>query len=112
MDEARFDQLADKTLRALLKALDGLDDIEAELELGVLTIFFVDNPDALEFVVNSHRAARQIWMAAGRSAWHFDPGEDGARWVSSKAPHEELFSALEGALSKQLGRGVSLGVAA
>lgn len=105
MDEARFDQIADQTLRALLRDLDGVDDLEAELELGVLKISFEKGPD---FVVNSHRAARQIWMAADRTAWHFDPQSDGARWVSSKPPHEELHGALAAALSKRLGRAVSL----
>lgn len=104
MDEARFDLFADKTLQTILATLDALD-IEAELELGVLKISFEDGPD---YVVNSHRAARQIWMAADRSAWHFDPSEDGARWTSSKPPHEELFDALEAALSKKLKRPVSL----
>lgn len=104
MDEARFDLLADKTLRAILMALDALD-IEAELELGVLKISFEDGPD---YIVNSHRAARQIWMAAERSAWHFDPSEDGARWTSSKPPHEELLDALAAALSLRLQRTISL----
>jgi CyaY protein len=104
MDEARFDLLADKTLRNLLGALDALD-IEAELELGVLKISFEDSPD---YVVNSHRAARQIWMAAERAAWHFDPSEDGSRWVSSKPPHEELHDALAAVLSRKLGRAIVL----
>ena len=107
MDEARFDHLADRTLKALVAALDGIDDIEAELELGVLTISFEDGAD---FVVNSHRAARQIWMAADRTAWHFDPREqgEGVSWVGSKPPHEELHAALAAALSKRLGRAVEL----
>lgn len=106
MDEARFDLLADRTLRALLTVLDTVDDIEAELELGVLTISFDEGPN---YVVNSHRAARQIWMAADRTAWHFDPQDDGARWVSSKPPHEELRDALSAALTRRLKRAVSLG---
>ncbi|MCS6902517.1 MAG: iron donor protein CyaY [Myxococcales bacterium] len=105
MDEAHFDLLADKTLRNLRDALDALD-IEAELELGVLKISFEEGPD---YVVNSHRAARQIWMAAERAAWHFDPTEDGTRWVSNKPPHEELHDALAMVLSKKLGRSITLG---
>jgi CyaY protein len=106
MDEARFDQAADRTLRGLLASLDDLDGVEAELELGVLKISFEEGPD---FVVNSHRAARQIWMAADRTAWHFDPSDEGARWVSSKPPHDELHGALSAALSKRLRRPVALG---
>ena len=107
MDEAHFDLLADRTLKALVTALDGVDDIEAELELGVLTISFDEGPN---FVVNSHRAARQIWMAADRTAWHFDPHEHGAAvtWDSSKPPREELHAALAAALSRRLKRPVQL----
>jgi CyaY protein len=103
MDEARFDLLADQTLRRILGALDALD-VEAELELGVLKISFEDGPD---YVVNSHRAARQIWMAAEREAWHFDPDLSTGRWTASKSG-DELWSALERVLSKKLGRGVTL----
>jgi CyaY protein len=105
MEEARFDQLADVTLRALVQSLDLLDDVEAELELGVLTIGF---PTGAPFVVNSHRAARQIWMAADRTAWHFDPSADGSTWLASKPPHEPLGAALSAALSRRLGREVRL----
>lgn len=104
MDETTFDAAADRALRGLLRALDDLDGVEAELEMGVLTISFEKGAD---FVVNSHRAAGQIWMAADRTAWHFDPDAAGARWTSSKAPHEELRSALGEALSRRLGRPVT-----
>lgn len=107
IDDTRFDQLADRTLGALVGALDRLDGVEAELSMGVLTISF--DAGGAPFVVNSHRAARQIWMAADRSAWHFDPQDDGARWVASKPPHDELWSALGAALARRLARPVSLG---
>lgn len=106
MDDARFDDLAEKTLRVLLAALDRQDDLEAELSMGVLTIAF--EAGGAPFVVNSHRAARQIWMAADRQAWHFDPVDDGARWVAPKSPHDELWPALEASLTKRLARPVSL----
>ena len=107
MDEAHFDHLADRTLRGLVTALDGIDDLEVDLELGVLTISFEQGPS---FVVNSHRAARQIWLAADRAAWHFDPHESGSlvSWDSTKAPREELHAALSGALTKRLGRPVQI----
>lgn len=106
LDAARFDVVADDTLQALLRALDGVDDLEAELSQGVLTITFEAGGPA--YVVNSHRAAGQIWMAADRNAWHFDPDAQGARWTASKPPHEDLWAALEGALARRLGRAVTL----
>jgi CyaY protein len=105
MDENRFDALADATLNALLRELDGLDDLEAELSQGVLTIAFESGPP---YVVNSHRAARQIWFAADRAAWHFDPDAEGSRWTATRPPHDELWDSIGAAIGRRLGRPVSL----
>jgi CyaY protein len=106
MDDTTFDSLADTTLRGILDAIDRIDDVEAELSQGVMTIAFEDG--GAPFVVNSHRAARQIWMAADRTAWHFDPDAAGDRWTTARAPAEELWTTLSAALSRRLGKTVSL----
>ena len=104
LDEAGFESAADATLLALQKRLDGLGlDAEVELAMGILSIEF---GDGTKYVVNSHRAAKQIWMAAERSAWHFDPTSDG-RWIASKSG-DELRSALGGAIARKLGVRVEL----
>jgi CyaY protein len=70
MSESTFDHLADDTLHKLVEVLaDAEEDFEVDLASGVLTIKF---DDGKRYVVNSHRAARQIWMAAESTAWHFD----------------------------------------
>src|SRR5215468_8279311 len=104
LTEQAFDRVADQALHALEGALSDLDGLEIDLQLGVLTLEFSDNT---RYVVNSHRAARQIWMAAERSAWHFDyrPGE--ARWIATKNG-DELWSTLEAVVSRKLGREVKL----
>ena len=105
LDEAEFASGADATLRALERALDGLDDVEVDLESGILTLEF---SDGVKYVVNSHRAARQIWMAAERSAWHFDLVDVAQRrWVAAKSG-DELWSTLSAVLARKLGRGVAL----
>ncbi len=104
--EAEYEQRAAPELRALLDALDALDDegVEAELESDILTLEFADGA---RYVVNSHRAARQIWMAADRNAWHFDwlPAEQ--RWVAAKTG-DELWATLQRVISAKLGRNVAL----
>lgn len=106
MTEQDYEARAFPELRALITALDGLpgDGFEAELENDILTIEF---DDGARFVVNSHRAARQIWMAANRSAWHFDWDPGSERWVASKT-QDELWSTVARALSDKLGRPVTL----
>jgi len=103
--EQDFEIAADSELRALRLAFDQLDleDVEADLENGILTITIGDDT---EYVINSHRAARQIWMAAERTAWHFDRNASG-KWVASKTG-DELWAALEAALTRKLGSGVAL----
>ena len=103
LSEREFEDIADKELKQLSKALDEIDDLEADLQMGVLTIAF---PDGTRYIVNSHRAAKQIWGAAERTAWHFDPTEDG-RWVASKNG-DELWSTVNRILTNKLGRPVSL----
>ncbi|NUP08482.1 MAG: iron donor protein CyaY [Polyangiaceae bacterium] len=99
-----FEKRADEALVALRSSLDDLGiDAEVELEMGILSIEF---PDATKYIINSHRAAQQIWMAAERSAWHFDPRPDGT-WVASKSG-DELWSTIESVLGKKLGRAIQL----
>lgn len=103
LPESTFDRLADETLTQLVEALaDAEEAFDADLESGVLTIEF---EDGTKYVVNSHRAARQIWMAAGATAWHFD--WDGEKWVSQKSG-DELWRCVEAHTSKKLGKPLKL----
>jgi CyaY protein len=104
MSEPDFERLADQTLRRMVDALADSEEerLDAELESGVLTIRF---DDGARYVVNSHRAARQIWFAADASAWHF--AWDGAAWRSTKGP-EELWSLVEARVSARLARPLPL----
>ena len=103
MSEKQFETLADAELRRLVEALDEVgDEIDPELQMGVLSILFEDGG---KFVVNSHRAARQIWMAAEQSAWHFDWDEGARLWLAHDA---ELWVTLSSALTRRLGRPVEL----
>lgn len=106
LDEPTYDALAAKELYNLLEQLDTIDDdrVEAELQSGILTLEFWDDT---RYVINSHRAARQIWMAAERSAWHFDWDGDTKGWVSHKTG-DELWVTLRTVLSGKLGRPVQL----
>jgi CyaY protein len=100
--EKEFDHRADQALSKLVDQIGALDDVDADLSQGVLTVKFEDGK---RYVINSHRAAQQIWMAAESSAWHFD--YEAGRWISSKTK-EELWGLLESVMSKKLGRTISL----
>src|SRR3569833_2877651 len=100
MDEACFDRIAREELRRLEDAFADVDPDEVEVAVsdGVLRL---DLRDGTKIVINSHRAAGQIWMAAIATAWHFDP-TDGGTWVAPKTG-EELRTTLQGLLRARIG---------
>ncbi len=107
--EEEFESVADEELSRLIEALiDCSEDVDPDLASGVLSINFEDNT---KFVVNSHRAARQIWVAAEQSAWHFDYHASTQRWLAAGQGTDqetELWSALSAALSRKLGGAIQL----
>jgi CyaY protein len=106
LNENDYEARALPELRALLSALDALDatGLECELASDILTLEF---EDGTRYVINSHRAARQIWMAAERSAWHFDWDAQRHSWIARKSG-DELWQCLSRVLSSKLGRQVTL----
>lgn len=103
--EKQFDDAAFPELSALVDAIDEQpDEIDAELAGDVLTLEF---EDGARYIVNSHRSARQIWLAADLKAWHFDLDSAQSRWLDPKTS-AELWSTLESLLGAKLGRTVQL----
>ncbi|HEY0990006.1 MAG TPA: iron donor protein CyaY [Kofleriaceae bacterium] len=105
MDEASFDSVARDELHALENAFADIDpdDVEVTTSDGVLRL---DLRDGTRIVINSHRAARQIWMAAVASAWHFDPAVDGT-WRAAKTG-EQLRPTLARIVQERIGLAVAL----
>ena len=95
-------------LKKVIVALDEIAEketrFEAELAGDILSIEFADDD---EFVLNSHRAARQLWLAASRTAWHFDYIPSEKRWIAQKTG-DELWETLSRALSKKLSTVITL----
>jgi len=109
LTESDYDTLAAPELQRLIASLDALteesdDALEAELASDILTIEF---SDGARYVLNSHRAARQIWLSAERSAWHFDYVQSSKSWVAAKSG-DEMWSTLNRLLSAKLGTTVRL----
>ena len=109
LDEQIYAKMAARELSHLINQIDDAldpDEVEGFLSQGVLKLTFFN--DASEVcVINSHQAAREIWMAYDAHAWHFGwDGEDGV-WRATKGG-EELYDVLNQTLSKRLGRTVEL----
>ena len=104
MTQADFEALADAALEQIQLALDasGIDaDVEAKAD-GVLELTFEDGS---KMVINRHRAAREIWVAARAGGFHFR--WEGAAWRDTR-DGAELFAALSKLVSAQGGEPVVL----
>jgi len=104
MDDKQFERLAWDELARVEDALGSLDGVDVDLADGILTLEFDEGP---KVVVNSHSAARQIWMAANLAAGHFSPDEKTGRWFDSKTG-EDLWDRLQAILTERLGYPVKL----
>jgi CyaY protein len=104
MNDTEFEKLADATLARVESALEE-SGVEADLQLkegGVLEIEF---EDGAKLIVNRHRPAREIWVAARSGGFHFR--WDGTAWLDSR-DGGELFAALSRLVSLHGGREVQL----
>jgi CyaY protein len=104
MDEREFDSLAAKTMSAIEKALESCDpSLDFELRPG--GVIELDFDDGSKIIVNSHRAAREIWLAARSGGYHFKL-QDG-RWVGTR-DGADLAQSLSRCIAEQSGTPVKL----
>jgi len=107
-EEPGFDHLGRAELAYIEEHLADVDpdDVEVSTSDGVLTLAL---RDGVRVVINTHRAARQIWMAAVASAWHFDPprpDDPNGRWRTAQG--QELRAVLRSVIHERLGLSVDL----
>jgi CyaY protein len=107
MDELTFDKIARAELQHIEEQLLDVDpdDVEVSSSDGVLTL---ELRDGVRVVVNSHRAARQIWMAAVASAWKFSCDPDSGRWLDQADPPAELRATLSDVIRQRINVSVEL----
>ena len=104
MDDKQFERLAYDELERIEEALGAVDGVDLDLADGILTVEFDEGP---KVVVNSHSAARQIWVAANLAASHFSYDEKTDRWFDSRTG-QELWDRLQTILMERLGHPVKL----
>ncbi len=103
MIESDFDELSEQALEQLQRALEAIGVDFEEKGDGVLELEF---DDGSKIVVNRHRAAREIWVAARAGGFHFRQQADGG-WRDSR-DGSELFAALSRLVSAQGGQPIVL----
>src|SRR3970282_492330 len=104
MNDTDLEKPADQALARVEPALEE-SGLEADIQLkdgGVLEIEFEDGS---KLIVNRHRPAREIWVAARSGGFPFRG--DGPAWRASRSG-DELFAALSRLVSLQSGQPVLL----
>ncbi len=106
MERSEFVKLSARALEHIEERLAELEHeaLDVDLAADVLTLSFADGS---KFIINAHSAAGQIWMAADRSAWHFDWVPERGQWVASKSD-EELMSTVARTVGAKLGMDIEL----
>lgn len=106
MERPTFVKLAHAALEHIDEGLGALEHESLDLDLAgdVLTLRFADG-DA--YVINAHSAAGQIWMAADRSAWHFDYDDERGCWIAKKTG-DELMRTVSQRVGERLGVAIAL----
>jgi CyaY protein len=104
MDESEFIRLAEQTLQQIDRRIEA-SGIDADCEFKGTGVLEVEFGDGSKIIVNSHAAAREIWVAARSGGYHFH--RDGTRWINTR-DGSELFAALSAYVSQQSGETVDL----
>ena len=86
MDQPEFERQAGKVLDRLMSQIeDQADELEVDLEGGILTIGL---PDGGQYLLNKHGPNREIWLSSPKSgAWHFRHDAE-AGWISTRVVDE------------------------
>ena len=105
MDDAEYQKLAETCLQRVARWLEGIDPDEVDYSTGdgMLTLEF---PDGVRFVLNRQGAARQMWLAAGARAWHYDWDVARSSWVGDRDGHD-LYARIAEVVSEKIGRPVA-----
>jgi CyaY protein len=100
MDATGYLRAAEACLERVVRWLGDEEDLDLTTGDGLVSIEF---DDGARFVVNRQSAARQIWLAAGARAWHYDLDAASGAWRDDRDGHR-LDDRLSELVSDKLGR--------
>ncbi len=97
--ESAFRTLVGDTLRTLFEQIDDLetDDIDPRISDGVVDTRFEDGSAV---VLSQQVPARELWLSANWTAWHFRMVD--GRWLERDSG-EEMLPLLSGIFEEKLG---------
>jgi len=101
MNESDFHRGVDAVLARIEEAAEAHDDLDVDLESGILTLTC---PDGSRVIVNRQTPNREIWVAARSGGFHFRM-QDG-EWRDTRSG-EELVASLTRIVAAQGGAGLA-----
>ena len=105
MSQLDFDALSESALEQIRQALEA-SGIDADVELKAEGVLEVEFESGSKMIINRHRAAQEVWVAARAGGFHFR--WDGTAWRNTRDGNE-LFAALSKLVSAESGVAVVLG---
>ena len=104
MDDNEFRERSDACLGTVAKWLEDFDPDEVDFNTadGVVTIEFAAGA---KFILSRQSQMKQMWLAAGSHAYHYNWDAAKSVWLDDKDGHE-LFARLAEAISEQVGHPV------
>jgi CyaY protein len=100
MDPQAYAKAADACLGAIVDWLADVEDLDLVTRDGLVEIQF---EDGARWVLNRQGAAKQMWLAAGARAWHYDLDAASGEWLDDRDRHR-LRDRLAELLAAKLGR--------
>jgi CyaY protein len=97
MTESEFHRAVDAVLARIESSVEAHDELDVDLEGGVLT---VTCPDGTRVIVNRQTPNREIWVAARSGGFHFTARE--GAWRDTRSG-DELFASIARVIEAQSG---------
>lgn len=93
LDEREYERRAAAAFERVLNLFGDVDPDEADLDQAG-DVITVDLGPRGKLILNTQRPARQLWLAGGTTAWHFDYDPEADRWVDARHGGAELLGTL------------------
>jgi CyaY protein len=104
MDDSEFRERSDACIGKVAKWLEDFDPDEVDFTTadGVVTLEFAGGA---KFILSRQSQMKQMWLAAGAHAYHYNWDSAKVSWLDDKDGHE-LIARLAEAISEQVGHPV------
>jgi CyaY protein len=103
MEEREFEKKAADAFKRVLDLFEEFDADDADVEPSG-DVIRIDYRGGARVVLNTQRPTRQLWLAGGQRAWHFNFDAERDQWLDDKGRGDELFATLAGLTKAAIGR--------